>query len=187
MRVGIYGGSFNPPHVGHAMVAGWLRWTEQVDAVWLLPTWKHAFGKDLAPWESRLRMCEALAGCLGTWARVEPIEADLGGTSYTVDTLSALSERHPEHAFRLVVGADVRAQAHLWRSWDTIAARWPPIVVGREGFGDADGAPRFPEVSSTDLRARLRAGVDVHGWIPAGVLRVLHDEGLYGMPSPVRS
>jgi nicotinate-nucleotide adenylyltransferase len=165
------------------MVAGWLRWTEQVDAVWLLPTWKHAFGKDLAPWDARLRMCEALAGTLGTWARVEPIEAELGGTSYTVDTLRALAERHPAHDFRLVVGADVRAQAHLWRSWDTIATRWPPIVVGREGFGDADGAPTFPEVSSTELRARLQAGTEVTGWIPAAVLRVIRAEGLYGASS----
>ncbi|MEN9785235.1 MAG: hypothetical protein RLZZ299_499 [Pseudomonadota bacterium] len=185
MRVGIYGGSFNPPHVGHAMVASWLRWTDRVDAVWLLPTWQHAFGKDLAPWDDRLALCEALAAQLGAWARVEPIEAERGGVSYTVDTLSTLAARHPEHAFRLVVGADVRAQAHAWKDWATIESRWTPIVVGRAGFPAVPDAPTFPEIASTGIRASLSAGSDVSHLVPSDVLARIRARGLYGAATRV--
>ena len=179
LRVGVYGGGFNPPHVGHAMVAAWLRWTDQVDAVWLLPAWRHAFGKDLAPWEARFAMCEALAGMLGPWARVEPIERERDTTSYTVDTLRELSARHPDHAFRLVVGADNLEAAPKWRAWDEIAQRWPPIVVGRAGFAPVPGAPEFPAVSSTHVRDAMAREEDVRGLVPACVLAVAHAHGLY--------
>jgi nicotinate-nucleotide adenylyltransferase len=162
------------------MVAAWLRWTDRVDAVWLLPTWRHAFGKDLAPWADRLALCEALVAQLGPWARVEPLEAERGGVSYTVDTLGVLAARHPAHTFRLVVGADVRAQAPAWKDWATIEARWPPIVVGRDGFPPVDGAPTFPAIASTDIRAALAEGRDVSHLVPVDVLARIRALGLYG-------
>ena len=97
MRVAIYGGSFNPPHVGHAMVASWIQWTNRADVVWLLPTFRHAFDKALAPWELRVRMAQALADTVGGGCRVEPVEAELPVPSYTVRTLEVLAARHPEH------------------------------------------------------------------------------------------
>src|SRR5688500_13322137 len=103
MRVAIYGGSFNPPHVGHAMVAGWLRWTDLADEVWLLPAFAHPFDKELAPFDRRVAWCAALAEAVGPWVRVEPIESTLPPPSYTVDTLSALRDLHPGRQLRLVV------------------------------------------------------------------------------------
>lgn len=169
MRVAVFGGSFNPPHVGHAMVVAWLLWTDRADEVWLLPTWRHAFDKPLAPFEVRVRACEALAGVVGERVRVETIEATLPAPSYTVNTLDALAARHPEHGFRLVVGADVLAQAGEWRDWEGIVARYRPIVVGR-GDAAVEGAPTFPAVSSTEIRKRLAAGLPVDHLVPAAVL-----------------
>lgn len=171
MRVGVYGGSFNPPHVGHAMVAGWLRWADRVDEVWLLPAYVHPFDKALRPFEARVAACQELAALVGAWVRVEPIEASLKVPSYTVDTLEALSDAHPSHTFRLVVGADVIPQVGAWKSWDRIVERFPPIVVGRTGWEPVPDAPTFPEVSSTAIRARIAAGQAVDHLVPAAVRR----------------
>lgn len=74
MRVAIYGGSFNPPHIGHGMVAAWLRWTDFTDQVWLMPTFSHAFSKSLADFTERLAWCAALAEDVGPWVQVTDIE-----------------------------------------------------------------------------------------------------------------
>jgi nicotinate-nucleotide adenylyltransferase len=161
MRIGVQGGSFDPPHVGHAMVAAWLRWTDRVDEVWLVPAFDHPFGKAMSPFHDRVRWCEALASVLGPWARVDPIERDLGGTSYTVRTLDALAALHPEHRFHLVIGADVLGDTPRWKDWARIASVYAPIVVGRAGHGDVATAPTFPEVSSTAIRRALASGDDV--------------------------
>ncbi len=173
MRVAVYGGSFFPPHVGHAMVAAWLKWADRADAVWLVPVYDHAFDKPLAPFADRLRWCEALASAVGPWVAVSDIERRLDGISYTVRTLDALAAAHPEHDFRLVMGADLLGSTPLWREWDRLAATYPPIVVGRAGWPDVAGAPTFPAVSSTAIRAALAAGQDVSAWVPHAVLAAM--------------
>lgn len=172
-EVAVFGGSFDPPHVGHAMVAGWLLWTERVEQVWLVPTYAHAFGKRLSPFARRVAMCRALARDLGGGVHVEAVEADLPVPSYTIQTLRELSRRHPGHALRLVVGADVLQQVDSWRDWDRVVAEYNPIFVGRHGFPPVEDSPLFPGVSSTEVRRRLASGEPVEHLVPAGVLRVL--------------
>jgi len=173
MRVAVFGGSFNPPHVCHAMVAGWLRWTDRADEVWLLPTYVHPFDKALAPFAARLAMCEALAEAVGSWVKVCPIEQSLEVPSYTIDTLRALEVRHPEHRFRLVVGADVLDQVQDWKQWDRIEQDYTPIRVGRAGYPVPPGAVEFPALSSTRVRSALAAGQAVDHLVPAPVLPLL--------------
>ncbi len=178
MRIGIYGGSFNPPHLGHAMVSAWLLWADQVDEVWLLPTYKHAFNKTLAPFEHRVRMCQALAQEVRPGSvRVCTVEREFPGTSYMVETLKCLAERHPTHVFRLVVGADILSETHLWRDWEVIERRWPPIVVGRQGYPSPVGTVDFPGISSTEIRDALGKGEDVSHWLPKAVMQTL--DGAY--------
>lgn len=169
MRVAVFGGSFNPPHVGHAMIAGWLHWADRCDEVWLLPTFVHAFGKPLAPFARRVAACERLGALVGPHVRVSTIEAELPPPSFTIVTLQRLAALHPEHQFRLVVGADILQQAASWREWARIEADFPPIVVGR-GAQPVEGAPSFPDVSSTEIRARIAADQPVDHLVPAGVL-----------------
>lgn len=173
MRVGVFGGSFNPPHVGHAMVAAWLGWTGRVDEVWLVPAFHHAFEKALAPWPVRVAACEALAATVGPWVRVETIEAELPRPSYTINTLRALAGRRPDARLHLVVGADVLGLTRLWKDWAAVERDFPPIAVGRTGFPPVADAPVFPEVSSTEVRRRLRAGEPVDHLVPARVRAVL--------------
>ena len=178
MRVAIYGGSFNPPHVAHAMVASWVRWTGAADAVWLVPVFRHAFedrhGKVLAPFAMRSAWCRAMCAEIGGAVEVCEIEAELPVPSYTLDTLQEHARRHPEHRFRLVVGADVLPQVHAWKGWDQICAGYDPIVVGRVGSPAPGGdVVSFPNISSTEIRARLAAGQEVGHLVPASVRRQL--------------
>lgn len=181
MEVAVFGGSFNPPHVGHALVASWLLWTGRVERVWLVPAFSHAFGKDLAPFEARVDLCRALAAVLGPAVEVHPLEAELPAPSYTLDTLRALAARHPEHRFRLVIGADVVPELPRWHRWEAIEAAFAPIVVGRQGWPTPPGAVDFPPVSSTEIRARLAADAEVGHLVPRQVLRAL-PAGLYRRP-----
>ncbi len=177
MLVAVYGGSFDPPHVGHAMVASWLLWTEQVGQVWLVPTFSHAFSKPLSPFRLRLAMCRALAADLGPRARVLSIERELPAPSYTLHTLDELSRGYPQHEFRLVVGADVLQQVGEWKGWDRIQSCYSPIIVGRSGFPPVNGSPSFPAVSSTEIRRLVVAGESVSHLVTAKVLKVMTSAG----------
>lgn len=178
-EVAVYGGSFNPPHVGHLMVTAWLRWTARSDAVWWVPVRGHPFAKDLIGFDERVALCR---GALGGFDGVEvrEVERELPVPSYTIDTLDHLARQHPEARLRLVVGADVLGETDRWRRWDEIAARYPPIVVGRAGYPAVPGTIAFPEVSSTEIRARIRAGQPVDHLVPAVILdrvRALYSSG----------
>ncbi|HVR61105.1 MAG TPA: nicotinate-nicotinamide nucleotide adenylyltransferase, partial [Polyangia bacterium] len=104
-RVALFGGSFNPPHVAHQMVGLYVLETALVDELWLLPCFLHAFGKPLAPFDDRFRMCERAAAALGERARVSDVERAIGQPSRTLVTVQALRAQHPRHAFSLVIGA----------------------------------------------------------------------------------
>lgn len=183
MRIAVYGGSFNPPHRAHALVASWLISSDVVDQVWLVPVFHHAFegvhGKSLAPYEQRLKWCGAMAAALGARVMVSDVESQLPAPSYSIDTLQYLSRSHPEHRFQLVVGADILTQTVGWKSWDKIVENHLPIVVGRTGYesldGVADGVPTFPAVSSTDVRARLSRGEAVTDMVTPEVEQLLQE------------
>jgi nicotinate-nucleotide adenylyltransferase len=141
--------------------------------VWFVPVLGHPFDKGLAPFEERVAMAEGVAA-LVPGARVCTVERDLPVPSYTIDTLAALAARHPEHTFRLVVGADVLAEVHRWKDWDGIVARFGVEVVGRQGYPPVAGAIDFPGVSATEIRARVARGESVAHLVPAVLLdRVL--------------
>ncbi len=173
MRIAVYGGSFNPPHVGHGLVAAWLRWTERADEVWLLPCFDHPFEKEMASFEHRVAMCRELAVAVGPWVKVNEVERTLPSPSFTIDTLDALAGSHPEHRFRWVLGADLLPTVGRWKRWDRIEAEYSPIVVGRGGYTGPSDALVFPDVSSTEIRRRVRSGEPIDHLVPAGVARLM--------------
>ena len=181
MRVGIFGGSFNPPHVAHQMVGLYVLETAAVDELWLVPAFRHALGKPLAPFQHRLRMCELAAAALGRRARVSDVEGVLGGDSRTIHTLRRLQGLHPEHDFSLVIGADLLAEVSSWLGGDELRRTVPLVVVGRSGTTpEAEAATiAMPEVSSTEVRRRLGARESVEGLVPRTVLDYIYEQGLY--------
>jgi nicotinate-nucleotide adenylyltransferase len=182
--VAILGGSFNPPHVAHLMAAYWTLATQEVREVWLLPSYRHPFGKELAPFLDRVRMCELAARELRGVA-VCTAERELAADPHvgkTVRTLEHLAEKHPELDFALVVGADILPDTPKWYRWDRVQELARVIVVGREGFPPVPGAPSLPAVSSTEIRARLARGESVAGLVPRRVREYVEEKGLYRAP-----
>src|SRR5690606_9169366 len=113
MRVAVFGGSFDPPHLAHQQAVRHLLRSPEVDRVLVVPVYEHAFDKALAPFEHRVRMCE-LSMLEDDRVTVSRIEASLGRPSYTLHTLRALHQQHPSWSLRLVVGADVLHDATKW-------------------------------------------------------------------------
>jgi len=111
--VALYGGSFNPPHCAHQMVALYVLETAPVDELWLVPAGLHAHGKPLAPFADRLAMCTRAAAPLGPRVKVSDIEQTLGGESRTLRTVRRLQQLFPEHVFSLVIGADLLAEVPI--------------------------------------------------------------------------
>jgi nicotinate-nucleotide adenylyltransferase len=179
MRVAIFGGSFNPPHVGHQLVALYVLETAAVDELWFVPCWKHPFDKALEAFSDRLRMCELAAAALGSRVHVSDVEAQLGGEeSPTLLTIKGLQARHPEHEFLLVIGADLEPELPLWYGADELRRSVQMVVVGRGGLAGGS-AVAMPAVSSTEVRARLLAGEAVEGLIPRSVGDYIRQRGIY--------
>lgn len=193
-RIGLFGGSFNPPHVAHQLLALYVLETGPVDELWFVPTWAHPFGKELASFADRVAMCELAAAALGSRVRVSRAEEELAArpgfvASRTYDLVTYLEQ--PDRELRLVIGADILGDTAKWHRWDELAARAPPIVVPRHGYpaGDGPGAESgrsrlgliMPELSSTYVRERVRAGDPaVAGLLPREILRYIAEHGLYG-------
>jgi nicotinate-nucleotide adenylyltransferase len=179
MRVALFGGSFNPPHVAHQLVALYVLETQAVDELWMVPCWKHPFDKALAAYDDRRAMCELAAAALGARVRISDCERDLGGESRTLRTVKALQGRHPEHTFAVVIGADLEPEVASWHGAEELRRLVPFIVVGRGGFGGGDG-PAMPAVSSREIRERLAAGRPVDALLPRSVLDYVRQRKLYG-------
>jgi len=183
VRVALFGGSFNPPHVAHQMAALYVLETAPVDALWFVPAFEHAFGKPLVAFDDRLAMCGLAAAALGPRVRVSDVEREIGGRSLTLRTVRRLMDLHPEHAFSLVIGSDLLEDVAGWYRGDELARTVPFIVVGRPG-GRPDAAQVvMPEVSSTAVRAALAAGRSVDGLVPRAVLDYILGKGLYQGPA----
>lgn len=180
-EIAILGGSFNPPHVAHLMAAYWTLATQGVQEVWLLPSYRHPFGKALAPFEDRVRMCELAAAPL-RGVHVCTAERDLADdplVGKTARTLEHLHAKHPTFRFALVVGADILPDTDKWYRWDRIQALARIIVVGRQGYEGPAAGPALPPVSSSSVRERIARGEDVSGLVPLRVLAYVEARGLY--------
>jgi len=179
--VGIFGGSFNPPHVGHVLAVVYALSVHPIDHVLVVPVFRHPFAKSLAPFSDRFAMCELAFGWLPR-VSVSRVEEELGGDSLTLRTVEHLRAQDPARELRLVVGADVLPDAPKWHRFDRVVELAPLVVLGRGGHEGA-GVPEvvLPTVSSTDVRAALaaRAAERVRDLVPASVLRYALDHRLY--------
>jgi nicotinate-nucleotide adenylyltransferase len=182
VRVAVFGGSFNPPHVAHLLACALVLAVEDVDRVLVVPTYRHPFAKALAPYDDRVAMCELGMGSLAG-VEVSRVEEELGGESRTLRTLEHLAATHPD--WQLRIGADILAETPKWFGFDAITRLAPPVVLARAGV-DAPGAgpPLLPEVSSTQVRAAIAKGAweEVTKVLPRKVLARVRAKGLYGAP-----
>lgn len=204
LKVGIMGGTFNPIHEGHLMIAHAARRAAGLDRVIFLPSGQppHKQNQQLASVISRLNMTIlAVNGYEGFEA--SDMEVLREGTTYTVDTLQELKKKHPDVEWYYIIGADSLFQLHTWRMPDKIAELLGDggmIVVPRPGT-NTDGlraeAEKLrksiglrtliaeeggPDISSTEIRERLLRGETVAGMLPQPVAEYIMRHGLYGVP-----
>jgi nicotinate-nucleotide adenylyltransferase len=190
-RIGLFGGSFNPPHVAHQLVALYVLETI-LDEVWFLPTYSHPFGKQLAAYDHRIAMCELAAAPLGARASVSRAEQELATrpdfvASHTLDLIEHVIAKHTDAKFHLVIGADILGETDKWHRWDEVTRLAPPIVIGRSGYplpqGSIETGIVMPEVSATRVRELLAgqgaASTEVTALLPQTVLRYIARHGLY--------
>lgn len=190
-HVGLFGGSFNPPHICHVLASRYFVDQGLVDAVWWLPVHTHAFEKDrgLAPWADRLAMAQAVAEA-EAGIEVNDVERTLAPPSYTFDTVAALRTQHPQTRFSWIIGTDILADLPRWHRWEELSSLLDFLVVGRGA--DRGTLPEqghftrveltLPDVSSTQLREQLASGrfERVRKAVPASVADYLRDHpGLY--------
>lgn len=179
MRVALFGGSFNPPHVAHQISALYVLETAPVDQLWFMPCFKHPFDKELEGFDHRMEMCRLAAIPLAARTRVIDIEKQLGGESYTLRTVRALKEEYPEYKFSLVLGSDLLVEVGKWHGWDELRATVPFIVVGR-GKPIPECPLALSDISSTQVRQMLRSGESVSGLVPREVIMYIKKHKLYG-------
>lgn len=203
ITVALFGGSFNPPHVGHVLAVTYALSVGLVERVLVVPVFEHALGKRLVPFSHRLEMAERAFGWL-PGVEVSRIEERLGVPSRTLRTIQALEVEHPEWRLRLLVGSDITGEIEKWQAFDEIQRRAPPLILPRAGAGVPAGAPALlPEVSSTAVRQLLDRAAPGRGrrsasagpsesysdqearlasLVPRAVLDYITDQGLYTEP-----
>ena len=182
MEIALFGGSFDPLHIGHLLAATYVLATEPVDELWFVPVAGHPLGKPLhASFEHRARLCEVAIAELGLpRARVSRIEASLGGRGRTVDLLEHLQLTYPGRKWSLVLGSDLAAERPRWKRFERIEELARIIPLQRAGFpvpGQPEGL--LPQVSSSQVRAMLASGADVSHLVPRAVLRAIRAAATY--------
>ncbi|MFQ5550780.1 MAG: nicotinate (nicotinamide) nucleotide adenylyltransferase [Gemmatimonadales bacterium] len=186
LRIGIFGGSFDPVHLGHVAAVSAAQQQLALDLVLVVPAGVQPFKLDAgASPEHRLAMLR-LAFEDVPYTEIDSCEIERGGLSYTVDTVEEVRNRFPSHQLCLLVGADTARELPKWHRFDDLRRMVRIVVLSRPGTESPEGDLEFvaiPDVptSATEIREALgqgRANPDV---IPERVLHYMREHGLYGL------
>lgn len=204
MRIGIFGGTFDPIHQGHLVVAEQAREQARLDEVWFVLAARppHKSGQQPTPFHQRADMVElAIAG--NPAFRLEKMEAERSGPSYTVDTLTAIRARDPQADLHLMLGADCLPDLPNWHQPRKIVSLAKLLIAARPGWSiwpeerirTALNLPKEAsfsmqvilvpqmDIASRDLRRRIAAGLSARYMIPNAVLAYIRDKNLYREPA----
>jgi nicotinate-nucleotide adenylyltransferase len=191
-RIGIFGGTFDPIHVGHLVAAVNARHDLALDRVVLMVAnvpWQKVGARKVTPAEDRFEMVEAAVGGVAG-VEASRMEIDRGGPSYTADTIAEMAALYPEAELYVIVGWDVSAELGTWERLNEVRDLASLVVVNRPGTPPPVGlleqgwrleevaVPNL-EISSTDLRARAMTGRPLDYLIPGPAVRVIRERGLY--------
>lgn len=190
MRLGVLGGTFDPPHVGHLLAASDAFEALALDKLLFVPAAVPPFKARSVKGtgEQRLRMLELT---IGGDPRFEAsrLELDRDGLSFTVDTLAVLSEKMPGVSLFMLIGQDLATQIASWRDSARIAELATIVVLVREAAAQSSAlesslpmlrlATRRLDLSSTEIRDRVQAGRSIHGFVPDAVAAFIDAAGLY--------
>jgi nicotinate-nucleotide adenylyltransferase len=198
MRIGVFGGTFDPVHVGHLVLAEQCREQCRLDEVWFVPARlpPHKAEAEISSPKQRLEMLELAIGGHDCF-RVQRVELNRPGPSFTVDTLRQFHDESPRHEWFLLLGADSVHDLPTWREPERILELATIIAVNRgdQAAVDLSGTAnrlglasaerilsvQMPglDISASDLRARVRAGRSIRYLVPRAVEVSIREQGLY--------
>lgn len=191
LKIGLFGGSFDPPTTAHLIAAEWVREKQHLDEIWFLPTNQNPIKQSstITPTELRLEMI-ASAIADNPRFRMETTEIDRGGVSYTVDTLRNLKQQHPDKTFYFIMGGDALSEIKRWKEHDALLKLASIIALTRPLYDASRVDPEilnyvnlleFPAlaISSTLVRESLARGKSVRYLVPDPVLAIIEREHLY--------
>jgi nicotinate-nucleotide adenylyltransferase len=168
-RIGLLGGSFDPPHLSHQLLALSALAIEPIDTLWVIPCADHPFQKSLSSFEHRMAMCELAFSHVDRQVRVVPIEKYLPSPNYTVRTLEHILERRPGVKLFLTMGSDILQQLPKWHEPEKLEQLSELIVYLREGFPIQNIPTQvqklrihdgyiLPDIQSSNVRALIQKG-----------------------------
>ncbi|WP_299465184.1 nicotinate (nicotinamide) nucleotide adenylyltransferase [Mucilaginibacter sp.] len=189
MKIGLLFGSFNPIHIGHLIIANYMANYTTLDKVWLVVSPQNPLKKygDLINTYDRLEMAK-LATDNSTNIAVSDVELKLPQPSYTIDTLTHLKEKYPEHEFALIMGSDNLVTLHKWKNYKLILRDYQIFVYPRPGYENAEFASHpsvtitmtpLMELSATFIRKSIAEKKNVQYFVPDPVLKFIESKSLY--------
>lgn len=190
MRVGVFGGTFDPPHLGHVAVATELARAARLDRVLWTPAADppHKRGRTLLSARPRAQLVRTVVGCDPRFSFCA-LELERGGPSYMADTLRVLRAARPGWRFSLLLGADQMARFGTWKEPDAVASLAQLLVAARDGRSGQEGGwrrfrPRFFQttagnLSSTVVRERARERASLSAMVTSNAMALIDGQGLY--------
>lgn len=185
-KVGIFGGTFNPPHNGHLLMANEVLQSLQLAEIWFMPNQipPHKQRRDIISAEHRFNMLQLAVNGNDAF-RVESIELERSGPSFTYDTICLLKERHPDIQFYFIIGADMIEYLPKWYKIDLLQNLVQFVGVKRPNYKTTTqynvlevDVPQF-DVSSSFIRRRLKEGKNIRYLLPDSVIQYIKEHGLY--------
>ena len=191
MKVGVFGGAFDPLHVGHLIITEGVRTALDLDRVLFIPYTIGPHRPDGPAVEARhrLQMLE-LSTCDNEYFEIDDLELRRGGISYTIDTLRSLAQAHPGDEIVLIIGSDQLPVFSDWKEWRNILDMAQVAVIERPGFDLGNGPDELTDrmipvqlpllmVSSTMIRERVSAGLSIQYLVHPAVAGYIEEQKLY--------
>jgi len=185
-KVGIIGGTFDPPHVGHLLIANDVRQKLSLDEIWFMPNHipPHKQNKSVTPTPIRVEMMEAAVETNSSF-RVETIELHREGPSYTYDTMLLLAKKYPDTRFYFIIGADMVEYLPKWHNIEKLLEIITFVGVKRPGYTFSSEYPVLEvetpqmDISSTLIRKRVQEGWTSQYLVPDKVKEIIEEKRLY--------
>lgn len=155
MNIGILGGSFDPPHFGHIFLCHYALESTEIEKVLIVPCFNHPFNKSLSTFEHRFNMCQLAFEIFGNSVEVTDIERELGGISYSINTIKYLKNTHPDNQYFFLIGSDVLKDTNKWKNFEVIKSLVKIIVFHRIGEPILKCNDRVIQASLPDTSSEL--------------------------------
>ena len=187
MKIGIYGGSFDPPHRGHKNIAEFVIKQLDLDKLLIVPIGIASHGKNnLTPAQKRMKMCKLTFGDIKN-IEISSVEIDMEGISYTFKTLEALIKKYgQEHEYFEIIGEDSAAYFDKWKEYKKILELSTVVVLKRKGYTSVIDSPKmitvnnpYFNVSSTEIKDRIKNGKNISEFITEETEKFIKAENIY--------